>query len=188
MKNLEQHVKHRDSCIFRPVFCLHWFEAGEVCEEKILFKDYNDHLITFHENNDHLDREDEELDEWIASFKIEEADWKKYQAWSPMEILDTDGNLFYTVGCIANKSFNFMIVFYGSPKKAKRFSCTCSLENKDGEKFSYTGKIHTLDEKKDEIIASDSLFKIGKNAVMRSLDEDSDFEITFTISEEKTGY
>ena len=42
--------------------------------------------------------------------------------------------------------------------------------------------------KKDEIIASDSLFKIGKNAVMRSLDEDSDFEITFTISEEKTGY
>ena len=70
MKNLEQHVKHRDSCIFRPVFCLHWFEAGEVCEEKILFKDYNDHLITFHGNNDHLDREDEELDEWIASFKI----------------------------------------------------------------------------------------------------------------------
>ena len=89
---------------------------------------------------------------------------------------------------LANKSFNFMIVFYGSPKSAKRFSCTCSLENKDGEKFSYTGKIHTLDEKKDEIIASDSLFKIGKNAVMRSLDEESDFEITFTISEEKTGY
>ena len=53
-------------------------------------------MITFHGNNDHLDREDEELDEWIASFNIEESDWKKDQAWSPMEILDTDGNLFYS--------------------------------------------------------------------------------------------
>ena len=52
---------------------------------------------------------------------------------------------------------------------------------KDGEKFTYTGKIHTLDEEAADIIDSESCFRIGKNVVKRSLNEEKKLEFEFTI-------
>merc|ERR1711874_154561 len=79
------------------------------------------------------------------------------------------------------KAFHYMIYFYGSPDVAKKFLCTISITNEEGEKFTYTGKIHTLDEKKEDIMASESCLKIGNDVVKRSLDEEKKLHLEFTI-------
>ena len=93
----------------------------------------------------------------------------------------TDGDVFYDAGYFANNAFHYVIYFSGSPDEAKKFSCTISVANKDGEKFTYTGKVHTLDEKADDIIASASCFKIDNNFVKKSLDEEKILHIELTI-------
>merc|ERR1712080_758217 len=95
--------------------------------------------------------------------------------------MGTDGDLFFQADYSAKYAFNFVIYFFGSPDEAKEFSCTISVANKDGEKFTYTGKVHTLDEKVDDIIASASCFMIHNNVVKRSLDEEKKMYVEFSI-------
>ena len=83
---------------------------------------------------------------------------------------------------MVNNAFHHVIYFFGSPEEAKNFSCTTLVTNKDGEKFTYTGKIHTLDEKKEDIMASESCFRIGNNVFKRSLDEEKQLLLEFTIT------
>jgi len=55
------------------------------------------------------------------------------------------------------------------------------VTNKDGEKFLYTGKIHTLDEEKEDTIESGSFLRIEKYAFKRSLDEEKKLHVEITI-------
>ena len=54
-----------------------------------------------------------------------------------------------------------MIYYFGSLDEAKKFTCKIATSNENGESFTYTGKIHTLDEKADDIIASEFCFRIS---------------------------
>jgi len=157
--DVEELEHHQGKCIFRQVFCPDW-----ICEEKVMFKDVNDHLVTVHKNNRKWKMVVGEKNKWATfkPFKNSELDGSTRVTWSPRKITSTEGDVFYEVCYLANKACHFMIYLLGSPDEAKKFSCTFSVTNEDGEKIIYTGKIHTLDEKADDIIASESLFRIGK--------------------------
>ena len=120
--------------------------------------------------------EDGEKNKWVARKQFQDF----YRNFPPRKITSTDGDVFYYVGKFANNAFH-IICLLGPPDEDKKFSCTISVKNKDGEKFTYTGKIHTLDEKREDIMASESCLKIGKDVVMRSLDGENYLDLEFSI-------
>merc|ERR1711874_525195 len=149
---------HQGKCIFRHVFC-----PDMDCEEgKVMFKDVSEHLLTVHENDSEWKMEEEIKNQWLPLGRFENdsyfdstAPWDSY----PQKITSIDGDVFYEVGFKVNNAFRFVIYFLGSPEEAKNFSCKILVTNKDGEEFSYTSKVHTFDERKDDIIASETCFK-----------------------------
>jgi len=161
---------HQGKCIFRLVFCPENYCCNE---EKVMFKDINDHLVKVHKNDFETSMLKGEKNKWAAykKFAVSDFDSTTLLYFPPIKITSTDGDAFYEVGYIKNKAFYFIIYLMGSSDEAKKFSCKISVSNKDGEEFTYTGKIHTFDEKYEDIIASESLFKIGNNAIKKSLDE-----------------
>lgn len=177
----EELEHHQGECIFRKVFCPDW-----CCKEKkVIFKDVNDHLTTVHKNDFEMKS--------VYSRTLEYG--KANEMWYNFEKIkiilpvlgvrkntSTDGDIFYEAGYFANNAFHYVIYFFGSPDEAKKFSlCTISITKRDGEKFTYTGKIHTLDEKKEDIMASESCLKIGIDAFKRSLDEKKNLCIEYSI-------
>merc|ERR1711962_844545 len=88
----------------------------------------------------------------------------------PQKIVNTEGDIFYAALYESNYVFYFVLFLVGSPKEAKRYSVKCSVENKDRETSTFTGKVHTLDEKVDDIFESETCFRISNRFVMRSLE------------------
>ena len=121
--------------------------------------------------------EDGEKNKWVARKQFQDF----YRNFPPRKITSTDGDVFYDVGYMVGNAFYYVIYFFGSPEEAKGFSCTISVTNKDGKKFTYTGKVHTFDENKEDIMASESCLKIGKDVVNRSLDLKNELCVVFSI-------
>jgi len=88
----------------------------------------------------------------------------------PRKIINTEGDVFYATLYESNDVFYFVICLNGSPNEAKRYSVKCSIENKDREVSTFTGKVHTLDEKVEDIFESETCFRIGNRFAMRSLE------------------
>jgi len=183
---------HQEKCIFRQVFCPTVFSQNSgpdiwYCKEKkVMFKDVREHLLTVHKNNLERKMVEGEKNKWIASrrFKIcnlnSATPQSQLRSCPPTKIISTDGDVFYDVGFIVNNAFYYVIYFYGSPEEAKNFSWTIFVQV-SGKKFTYTGKVHTLDEKEDDIIASETCFKIGNSFVNRSLNEGKVLFAEFSI-------
>ena len=91
------------------------------------------------------------------------------------------GAVFFNTAYTENKVMYFLICLMGSSDEAKKYSCTFSIKNEIGEKFIYSGPVHTIDKGKDDIIASGSLLMMGLNAVKNSLNEEKSLEVEITI-------
>merc|ERR1719273_1149671 len=91
----------------------------------------------------------------------------------------TCGAVFFLFAYIENEHLYVWICLLGSSDEAKNFSCSYSMKNEIGEKFTYTGPVHTVDKNYEDIVTSGSLLGIRIDAVKRSLNEEKelDFEI-----------
>jgi len=172
---------HHRKCIFRPVFCP---DARCQGDKKVMFKDIAGHFTTFHKNVLALEMLVGGENKWIANKPMAQLNLDKiaHLFFLPNKVTRSDGTVFYEVGCLINNAFHFIIFLIGPPEAAKSFSCSVSVTTNDGEKYLYIGKVHTLDEKKEDIIVSESCFKIGNNVVKRSLDAMKKLNIEFSIS------
>ena len=110
--------------------------------------------------------------------------------WMPTKLTSTCGAVFFTGAQCSKDSICLWVTLMGSSDEAENYSSSISIENKIGKKFNkfnFTGSVHTLDEKADDIIASGSLLSIGINTAKRSLNEKKQliFEITIRSLKEE---
>ena len=101
--------------------------------------------------------------------------------WNPTKMTSADGAVFFDGGKVVDQTLHFWIYFLGSSYEAKNFSCTMEVKNKNGEKFTYTGPVHTLDKRYSDIIAEKSCFTLGTDPVKRSRNGEDDVVIEITI-------
>ena len=174
---------HQKQCDFRQVFCL---DVDCSSENKVIFKDFTDHLVAVHDINSEIEMSEDEDNKWFTYHnifdsppKVYERKRKKYipsfvfqqsMIGQPRKIINTEGDVFYAALYESNNVFYFVIFLNGSSNEAKRYSVKCSVENKDREVSTFTGKVHNLDEKVDDIFESETCFRIGNRFVMRSLE------------------
>lgn len=161
---------HQGKCIFRQVFCPHYF-----CGRKILYKDVIDHMIIAHKNNlECLNIIEEKAGKLIVNdyrLCMNDFDFERDFSWKPTKI-SCGGDFFFAVTYFVNNIFHFWIYFLGSPDEARNFSSVYSFKNMIGETFNYGGPVHTLDESISDIIAAGSFFTVPKNAIKRSMDKE----------------
>lgn len=140
-----------------------------------MFSDIDDYIASFHGDDDVLKNFKGEENKWSIAKNCDDLDIKanvNYYQFHTAKIINTDQDIFYEVCYFVKNAFHTVIYFLGSTDEATKFSCIISVKNEDGEKFLYTGKIHTFDEKADDIIATETCFKVGKNCVNRCLYEE----------------
>ena len=102
-------------------------------------------------------------------------------SWPPTKMTTTCGAVFFSLAYIENKHLYVWICLLGSSDEAKNFSCSYSMKNEIGEKFTYTGPVHTIDKNYENIVNSGSLLGIRIDAVKRSFmnkEKQLKFEIT----------
>ena len=173
---------HQRNCIYRHVFC-----PNNDCEkgEKILFKDVIDHLKiclkeAFEERM--LKGIEHKFDTCIDKYMFEKNSMENGTSWPPTKWTSTSGAVFFTSGYVENQTFYVWSCLLGSVDEAKKYSCTLSVTNEIGEKFLYSGPVHTLDkEYHNDIIASRSLLGIEIIAAMRSLNFEKSLPVEITI-------
>ena len=180
--NVEDLDHHQQKCIYRQVFC-----PNMSCEDgdKVLFKDIFDHLKIC--MNEPIEEEEmfkggeDKLDTNIDTYVIDVENTKNAVSWYPSKMTSTCGAVFITSSCIENKTFYTWCCLLGSSDEANNYSCAYSVTNKIGEKFNYSGPVHILDKKYDDIIASGSLLGIGIIAVRKSLNAEEGLQVKITI-------
>jgi hypothetical protein len=146
------------------------------CEEegKVLFKDVIAHLAICMEEP----IEEEKMSNLKANnFLVLIGTNKEIESeaiWIPTKITTTFGAVFFTHGCVRNKTLYIWICLLGSLDEANEYSCSYSITNKVGETFIYNspGPVFTIDKGQDDIIASGSLLMIGLNAAKRLFNDD----------------
>jgi hypothetical protein len=170
---------HENKCFYRKVVC------PNNCKEddKVLFKDVIDHLKkclikpAIYEEK----MSNGEGNKFLVEYCTSRFGLKDGKSWSPGKMTTSCGAVFFNTAYIENKVMYFLICILGSSDEAKKYSCTFSIKNEIGEKFIYSGPVHTIDKGKDDIIASGSVFMMGLNAVRNSLNEDKELEVEVAI-------
>ena len=177
--NVKDLDHHQLKCIYRHVFCPR-IKCGE---RKVLFKDVIVHLNTFYENGlmEYEPVVKGEANTFLTRKPTsEELGLSNGNYWDPVQLTTSCGAVFFSIGKTVKEIVFVWIIFMGSADEAKKFSCTLSISNQIGQKFLYSGPVHTLDDKRDDIIASGSLM-IGVSAAKRSLNDRKQLEVEITI-------
>ena len=168
---------HQRKCIYRKVFCPQF--GGK--KSKVLFKDVLVHLRKCLKGPIY---EEKMSDVEVNKFSIcidTGRELENDDSWTPTKITSTCGAVFFLSVYIENKTLYAWICLLGSSDEAKKFKVSYSMKNKIGENFIYTGPVHTLDKRYDDVITSGSLLGIRIDAVKRSLNEEKQFEFEITI-------
>ena len=177
--NVEDLEHHQGKCIYRQVFCPH-----VDCEKKgkVLFNDVIDHLeICLEEPVEVEEMLNGEANKFLV-FCDTDFNFANRFYWFPTKMTSTCGAVFFTSGCVENKTVYFWLHLLGSSDEAKKYLCTISIKNEiENEKFIYSGRVHTLDKGYKDIIASGSLLSIGVDAAKRSLNDQKKLEVEITI-------
>ena len=179
--NVEDLQHHQRKCIYRKVFCP---SPKKNCQNnKIVFKDVIEHLETSHKVLDVGVK-----NQTFRFFGTERNSFENMvengRPWAPGKFATSCGAVFFTTAKIVNESFCFLLTFMGSSDEAENYSSSISIENKIGKKFNkfdFTGTVHTIDEKADDIIASGSLLSIGLDTAQRSLNKEKELKFKITI-------
>ena len=178
--------EHQKNCIFRMIYCPSNISPNG-CKEKILFKNISNHLeaCTFKIEYGFPTIETENNKCTIHLHTITK-DNQRIGAWKPKEFKSIDGMTFYLVGHWSkNKDYvHFWIYFLGSPQEAKNYAYTLST-GKPGDKFTYQGHVKPLDEGCHDIIAKQSGFAIGIEAMKRLEDKNNQLAVEVTFHDLK---
>ena len=166
---------HQGKCIYRKVFCPN---LGCRRNKKVLFKDVTDHLETAHKLIEY--KTVNEIDTFVIK-RTKNSSFSNGKYWRAAKLVTSSEALFFVVSKTSNDTVYQWIVFMGSSDEAKNYSYTCSISNDIGQKFLYSGPVHTLDDNSDDIIASGALLTIGFSAAKRSLNYLNQLEVEITI-------
>ena len=172
--NGEDLEHHQEKCIYRLVFC------PNRRNEKVLFKDMIDHLETAYKLTAYKSQAVNEIDTFFTK-KTAKSGFSNEKFWRAGKLVTSSDALFFSVGKTSNDTVYQWIVFMGSSDEAKNYSYTCSIENDIGQKFLYSGPVHTLDDNSDDIIASGALLTIAVSAAKKSLNFLNQLEVEITI-------
>ena len=142
-----------------------------------MFKDIIDHLETAHKLN--VYKAVNEIDTFFTKKDVESG-FSNGNFWHASKLVTSSSAQFFSIGRTANDTVYQWLVFMGSSDEARNYSYTCSISNQIGQKFIYSGPVHTLDDNFDDIIASGSLM-IGVSAAKRSLNDQKQLEVEITI-------
>ena len=177
--NVEDLQHHQRKCIYRKVFCP---SPKKNCQNnKIVFKDVIEHLETSHKVLDVGVK-----NQTFRFFGTERNSFENMvengRPWAPGKFATSCGAVFFTTAKIVNESFCFLLTFMGSSDEAENYSSSISIKDrKEINKFNFTGAVHTLDEKVDDIIASGLLLSIGINAAKSLLNTKEKLKVEITI-------
>ena len=168
---------HQGKCAYRKVYCPYI-----VCKkEKVLFKDVLIHIKKCHRNaiyeEEMSNDEANKFNTWISC----PHEFENEDSWAPAIMTSTCGSVFFSFTYFENKHLYVWICLLGSSDEAKNFSCSYSMKNEIGEKFTYTGPVHTIDKNYEDIVNSGSLLGIRIDAVKRSLNEEKNLEFEINI-------
>ena len=78
------------------------------------------------------------------------------------------------------------MLFFGSTEEARNYSCRISIQNKFGNKFIYSGPVHTLDKTEKAIVDSGFLLMIESRAAKQMVDKENNLKIQVTIKNQKS--
>ena len=154
-----------------------------IIQKKTLFKDVIVHLKTFHKDDGFMEYEPlvkGEANTFLTKKPTANLGLNNGSFWVPAQLKTSCGNIFFSIGKTFKEIVFLWIIFMGSADEAKKFSCTLSISNQIGQKFIYSGPVHTLDDNFDDIIASGSLM-IGVSAAKRSLNDRKQLEVEITV-------
>ena len=173
--NEEDLEHHQGKCIYRHVFC-----PNLTCRknEKVLFKDIIDHLETAHKLT--VYEAVNEIDTFFTKKNVKSG-FSNGNFWNAAKLVTSSSAQFFSIGKTANDTVYQWLVFMGSSDEARNYSYTCSISNQVGQKFIYSGPVHTLDDNSDDIIASGALLTIGVSAAKRSMTDIKQLEVEITI-------
>ena len=143
-----------------------------------MFKDVTDHLETAHKLIEY--KTVNEIDTFVIK-RTKNSSFSNGKYWRAAKLVTSSEALFFVVSKTSNDTVYQWIVFMGSSDEAKNYSYTCSISNDIGQKFLYSGPVHTLDDNSDDIIASGALLTIGFSAAKRSLNYLNQLEVEITI-------
>jgi hypothetical protein len=90
-------------------------------------------------------------------------------------------NDFFLVGKVVHNILHFWIYIFGSPHETKNYTCTLSVNGKDGNKYTYYGHVKPLDEGPQDIIEKQSVFMIGTEIAKNLRDGNGEWQIEVTI-------
>ena len=176
--NGEDLEHHEGKCIYRQVFCPDLDCPFTQDSKNLLFKDVVEHLDTSHEGVFELTATGNTFD---GLYLTEICGLENGNTWSLGKFTSSCGALFFTGSKIVKDSFCIWVILMGSSDEAKRYTSTISVTSKIGEKFNFSGPVHTVDEGADDIITSGSLLTFGVNAAKRSLNEEKQLDFNITI-------
>ena len=172
--NVDDLEYHQGKCIYRQVF-----SPNLACSinEKVLFKDVVDHLKTAHKLV--VYKAVNEIDTFLTKKSTKGLSNGYY--WRAVKLVTSSKALFFSIGRIVENTVYLWLVFMGSSDEAKNYSYICSITNQIGQKFLYSGPVHTLDDNPADIIASGALLMVGVSAAKRSLNDQKKLEVEITI-------
>jgi len=174
-ENLEEYLI---DCIFRPVYC-----PDLACKELNSFKDITDHLESTHSINLRTHSVKLSLTKNSHSFLLLTnvvSSGEAITSW--LRIVEFNGTILYLVGKnVYSKYMYFWVYIHGSPYEAKNFKYTLSVEGKNGNKFTYSDHVKSLDEKPADIFGEPSALMIGIEVAKKIRNEDLKWPIEVTI-------
>jgi len=176
-KDIEELEHHHENCIFRRVLCPYFY-----CSSKVMIKNINTHMKIVHKNISDYKTLNGMINAVVA---LKNFNQHSIYSWEPRKITNDDGNVFYDATYYRDDTFYFWLYFKGSSNEAKNFACTYSIENIFEQKLSYTKEIHTLEESKEEIIASKSCFSLSRKSALRLLNEEKVLKVSISIQNVK---
>jgi len=177
--SVEDLKHHQEICIYRQVLCLN---CGCNEEGEVLFKDLIDHLEVCMEEPIAVENMlNGDANNFLVLVGIhEEIGDDDY--WLSSKMTSTCGAVFFTSGYVRNETVYLWLWLLGSSEQAKKYRCTYSIKNEmRNENFIYSGPVHTLDKRYEDIIASGSLLVIGVEAAKRSRTDEKKLEVEITI-------
>ena len=102
-----------------------------------------------------------------------------------------NGPTFFRVGQVKNRVVHFWLYIFGSPEQAKNYNYQMTATNFE-EEFTYKGKVLTLDEDFESILARQGMLSVGIEAARRMKNEENGLEIKLVINslgeETKSGF
>ena len=166
---------HAKNCAFRKVNCPY-----TSCSEEVLIKDVTEHM-----DNDHpetLWRKSQ--NNFGIALDMKFLGENEDQSWPVLSIRTPEDKTFFTATKIIDNNLYFWLNLFGGKQTAANYEVSYTVRTRENKIFGKVDKVHTLDEKPDDIINNQAAFVISKDQILqRCLNKKNDLVIAINITD-----